>query len=169
MGPEELKSDDYRVVSKYVEENFKPFKLNDYDDFAKQWVSQRWNQTGMVHCNFYHSVQTGVVIIGDAAHATSPSIGMGMNTALRDAQIFHEILIESKDDLDKALPAFSEARVKEGNALTRLALNLYCMDTAQQFKETIHLIIRGFLSDLVPSLVDEHPQSIIGRRGVPSA
>merc|ERR1712232_697562 len=166
MGPEELKSDDYRVVSKYVEENFKPFKLNDYDDFAKQWVSQRWNQTGMVHCNFYHSVQTGVVIIGDAAHATSPSIGMGMNTALRDAQIFHELLIEHKDDLDKVLPAFSKARVKEGNALSDLAYYLYCMDTWQQTKETIHLIIRSFLCKKFPSLVDEHPQAMIGRRGV---
>jgi len=164
--PEELKSSDYKVVSEYAKENFKAFKLVDYDDFAKQWVGQRWNQTGMVHCNFYHSLQTGVVIMGDAAHATSPSIGMGMNTALRDAQVFAEILKESKDDLTLALPAFSEARVKEGNALSDLAMHLYCMDKKQQTKETVHMVLRTLLHPRFPKLVSEHPQNMIGRRGV---
>jgi len=127
----ELKSDDYKVVAEYVKKNFKGFELVDYEDFAKQWVGQRWNQTGMVHCNFYHSLKTNIILMGDAAHATSPSIGMGMNTALRDAQIFHEILRENKDDLSLVLPLYSEARVKEGNALSDLAFNLYCLDTTQ--------------------------------------
>merc|ERR1712071_282999 len=162
----ELKSDDYKVVSKYMKENFKPFQLVDYDDFAKQWVGQRWNQTSMVHCNFYHSVQTGIVIMGDAAHATSPSIGMGMNTALRDAQIFHEVLKAHKDDLDKALPAFSKERVKEGNSLSDLAMHLYCLDRNQQLKETLHLVIRSMLNTMFPSFVNEHAQVMIGRRGV---
>lgn len=163
---EELKSSDYKVVAEYTKKNFKAFELQDYDDFAKQWVGQRWNQTGMVHCNFYHSVQTGIVIMGDAAHATSPSIGMGMNTALRDAQMFDEILKESKDDLTTALPAFSEARVKEGNALSDLAYYLYCADKTQQTIETLHMIVRGTLHSKFPRLVDQHPQSLIGRRGV---
>merc|ERR1712176_1252819 len=97
-----------------------------------------------VHCNFYHSLKAGVVIMGDAAHATSPSIGMGMNTALRDAQIFSEILEETNDDFEKALPAFSKARVKEGNALSDLAFHLYCLDTKYQILETFHQMIRGF-------------------------
>ena len=42
--------------------------------------------------------------MGDAAHATSPAIGMGMNTALRDAQIFYEILKEYNDDMEEVLP-----------------------------------------------------------------
>merc|ERR1719221_43180 len=163
---EELKSSDYKVVAEYTKKNFKAFELQDYDDFAKQWVGQRWNQTGMVHCNFYHSLQAGIVIMGDAAHATSPSIGMGMNTALGDAQIFDEILKESKDDLTAALPAFSEARVKEGNALSDLAYYLYCADKTHQTIETLHMVVRGVLHSKFPRLVDQHPQSLIGRRGV---
>jgi len=165
--PDELSSSDYRVVSEFVKKNFKAFKLVDYDDFAKQWVAQRWNQTGMVHCNFYHSVQTGIVIMGDAAHATSPSIGMGMNTALRDAQVFNEVMKEHGDDLNKALPAFSKERVKEGNALSDLAFHLYCLEQKHQMIETLHMIIRTKLSSMFPSLVDEHAQVMIGRRGVP--
>jgi len=162
---EELKSEDYKVVSKYLKENFKAFDLEDYDDFAKQWVGQRWNQTGMVHCNIYHSCETGIVIMGDAAHATSPSIGMGMNTALRDAQVFYNILKENKDDLSVVLPAYSKARVKEGNSLTNLAYYLYCMDKKQQTIETFHMVIRSALHNKFPSLVSQHPQNMIGLRG----
>mmetsp|Transcript_18349 Transcript_18349/g.45560 ORF Transcript_18349/g.45560 Transcript_18349/m.45560 type:complete len:518 (+) Transcript_18349:258-1811(+) len=164
---DELKSDDYKVVAEYCRKNLKCFELVDYDDFAKQWVGQRWNQTGMVHCNFYHSNKAGVVIMGDAAHATSPSIGMGMNTALRDAQVFSEILEEFKDDFEQALPAFSKARVKEGNALSDLAFHLYCLDTKQQLMETLKSTVRTFFFLRFPWLVYEHPQTMIGRRGVP--
>jgi kynurenine 3-monooxygenase len=163
---DELKSDDYKVVSAYFEEKFKAFELVDYDDFAKQWVAQRWNQTGMVHCNFYHSLKAGIVIMGDAAHATSPSIGMGMNTALRDAQIFSSILEDSNNDFEQALPAFSEARVKEGNSLSDLAFNLSCLDTTQQMLETIHSVVRNYFYMKFPRFVNEHPFSMIGRRGV---
>jgi len=163
---EELKSDDYKVVAKYVKENFAAFQLVDYDDFAKQWVGQRWNQTGMVHCNFYHSSQMGIVIMGDAAHATSPSIGMGMNTALRDAQALYNILKETKDDLSSALPKFSKTRVKEGNSLSTLAFDLYCLDAKQQTRGVIHQVVRTALNNWFPKFVEEHPQAMIGRRGV---
>lgn len=165
--PKDLMSDDYKVIADYFRKNLKCFELHDYEDFAKQWVGQRWNQTGQVHCNFYHSLKAGVIIMGDAAHATSPSIGMGMNTALRDAQIFSEILEETKDDFEKALPAFSKARVKEGNALTDLAFNLYCLDERQQIFETLHSMIRTFFFMKFPWFVDEHPQTMVGRRGIP--
>jgi len=162
----DLQSEDYKVVSKYFKDNFKAFELVDYDDFAKQWVAQRWNQTGMVHCNSYHSSQMGIVLMGDAAHATSPSIGMGMNTALRDAQFFCNILKENNHDLEKVLPAYSEARVKEGNSLTSLAFNLYCLDSRAQTLETVHLVVRSFFHKKFPRFVSMHPQMMIGARNV---
>lgn len=163
---DELKSDDYKVVSAYVREKFKAFELVDYDDFAKQWVAQRWNQTGMIHFNFYHSLKASIVIMGDAAHATSPTIGMGMNTALRDAEIFSSILEETNDAFEQALPSFSDARVKEGNSLSDLAFNLFCLDNTQQMLETIHSVVRSYFYMKFPRFVNEHPISMIGRRGV---
>ncbi|CAB9518723.1 Kynurenine 3-monooxygenase [Seminavis robusta] len=161
--PAELKSDDPKVVAEYARQNFKAFELVDYDDFGEQWANQRWNRTGQVHCNFYHSSEISVAIMGDAAHATSPSIGMGMNTALRDAQVFYQLLQEHKDNLTEVLPEFSNKRVKEGNSLTDLAMHLYCMDTRQQLFETIHMIVRGALHKMLPSLILDHPQNMIGR------
>lgn len=72
---EELMSNDPKVVADYVRKNLTCFELEDYDDFAQQWVNQSWNSTGQVHCNFYHSEKLQAIIMGDAAHATSPSIG----------------------------------------------------------------------------------------------
>merc|ERR1711874_648174 len=54
----------------------------------------------------------------DAAHATSPQIGQGMNTALADAAALDEMLDRHKDDWNATLETFSNERVKEGNALT---------------------------------------------------
>jgi hypothetical protein len=50
----ELKSHDPKVLAEFLKKNLKTFELDDYDDFAEQWVATRWNQTGMVDRNFYH-------------------------------------------------------------------------------------------------------------------
>mmetsp|Transcript_13553 Transcript_13553/g.29467 ORF Transcript_13553/g.29467 Transcript_13553/m.29467 type:complete len:368 (+) Transcript_13553:199-1302(+) len=97
---DDIKSSDPAVVAKYFKENFKAFQFPEetYMDWATQWVNQRWNRTGQVYCNKYSSVECKIVMMGDSVHATSPSIGMGMNTALRDAQKFNELLDKFEDD-----------------------------------------------------------------------
>lgn len=158
----ELKSTDPKVVAQHFKDNFKAFELIDYDDLAQQWVNQRWNRTAQVHCNVYHSTDINVVLMGDAAHATSPSIGMGMNQALKDAQTLYLLLQEHKDNLSMVLPAYSEKRVKEGNALSDLAMHLYCMEPKQQLIATLHMLVRTKMHSWFPSLVLNHPQALIG-------
>ena len=51
-----------------------------------------------------HLAGPGVVLIGDAGHAVTPTTGNGMNSALDDAWILSRILSASGDDLE-ALPA----------------------------------------------------------------
>ena len=162
--PEEIKSDDPKVVAKYFKENFKAFALTDegYMDFAEQWVNSRWNRTGMVHCNRYSSLQCKIVLMGDAAHATSPSIGMGMNTALRDAQKFNELLDKFDDDLEKVLPQYSTDRVPEGNALSDLALHLYCFDSSVSLRTMLRGIVRTQFHRMFPSWIKDQPNGILG-------
>ena len=160
---EELTSDDPKVVAAYVKENFKAYDLVDYDDFAAQWCNQKWNTTGQVHCNFYHSNKLRCMILGDAAHATSPSIGMGMNTALADASALNRLLDKHGDDSwDTVLPAFSEERVKEGQALSDLAFYLFSFNTGQQLRYLLEGMIRNALWKVFPSLVYPDPQTMIG-------
>ena len=48
--PADLKSDDPKVVAKFVRENLKCFELDDYDDFAIKWTGNgRWNRTAQIH------------------------------------------------------------------------------------------------------------------------
>jgi len=158
----ELASDDPAVVAEYVKKNLKCFELVDYDDFAQQWVNQSWNTTGQVHCNYYHSDKLNAIIMGDAAHATSPSIGMGMNTALGDASALNRILDECNDDWEVVLPAFSKERVKEGRALTDLAYNLFSHSQSQQIRLLLSSVARNTLSKVFP-FIWKDPQYYIGQ------
>ena len=91
------------------------------------------------------------------------SIGMGMNTALRDAQKFNELLDKFHDDLEQALTQYSKDRVPEGNALTDLALHMYCFDIKVQMKTIISSAVRTALHRLFPSLVSNSAGNLLGR------
>jgi len=158
---ESMASDDPKVIAEYLKKHLKGFDLVDYDDFAKQWANQAWNSTSQVHCNFYHSQKLLALIIGDAAHATSPSIGMGMNTALGDAEVLGRLLEELDDDLEAILPEFSKERVKEGNALTELSFNMMPLSKALLVKRLISVTIRTFFHRHFPSVVAKDPASMV--------
>ena len=159
---EALHSADIAVVAAFFQATFKAFELP-WDEFARQWVGQAWSQTGQVHCNFYHSNKLRLLIMGDAAHGTSPSIGQGMNIALADAAALDELLDAHTDALDQVLPAFSEARVKEGNALTEISAYAFSRSPAQALRQILAQMVRGFLSKhLGPSLVAPEPMNELG-------
>merc|ERR1712136_420119 len=102
---------------------------------------------------------------GDAAHATSPAIGMGMNTALADAAALDELMDQHKDQLTAVLPAFSRERVKEGNALTYLALHAYSMSMSQGLEMQIRGVVRKFFHGCFPRWVMEEPLATVAKGG----
>jgi len=158
--PIDLMSDDPKVVSAYFKKHFKIFDI-DCDETAKQWVSQGWNATGQVHCNFYHSLPLQALLLGDAAHATSPQIGQGMNTALADAHVLNELLEQYHDNIEYVLPEFSKLRVKEGNALTDLSFYTFSLSPWQQLSLLMRQNMRDFFHRKLPWLVESHPMSEI--------
>ena len=148
----ELESKDAAVVSAYLKRHFKAFSL-DCDEVGKQWVAQGWSTTGQVHCSFYHSHALSALLMGDAAHATSPQIGQGMNTALADAVALDELLNEHKNNFDAVLSAFSVARVKEGHALTDLSFYTFSISGSQQFRLMLRQQLHTSLHRILPWLV----------------
>ena len=159
---EELKSTDPKVVSEYMKQHFKAFDL-DWDEFGQRWVEQEWSGTGQVYCNFYHSTKLNALLLGDAAHATVPNLGQGMNTALADVKVLDDLLEQHDDEWDTVLPAFSNDRVKEGNALTDLSYNTFCISGAMQAEIMIRQTTRKFLNQWLPFwLVAEEPLWKIG-------
>jgi kynurenine 3-monooxygenase len=61
-----------------------------------------------------------VLLIGDAAHAFPPDLGMGVNTALEEVHLLGELLNESDDDISTASRNFEARRLPENRALVRL-------------------------------------------------
>ena len=156
-----LRSDDPAVVADYLRKNFKAIPLP-YDEVAAQWVAQPWNSTTMVHCSSYHSERLRIALLGDAAHATSPSIGMGMNHALGDAAALDEMLKAHPEDVPRALAAYSALRVKEGHALTDMADLIQSYDGVQNLMMTVRQMSRSVLHSLLPSYVAAEPYMAIG-------
>lgn len=159
-----LKTNDVNGISAYFKKHFHAFEM-DCDDAAEQWVSQGWNSTQQVHCNFYHDSQNMILLMGDAAHATSPSIGQGMNTALADAIAFDKILDQHKDNLTDALETFSKDRVKEGNALSDLAFYTFSLSSSQQVKLMVRQSIRRKLNKWLPLIFDTDPMDEVSVGG----
>lgn len=159
----ELQSDDPSVVSAYFRKHFKGFNIN-CDEVGKEWVAHSWTTTQQVHANFYHSLKLRALLMGDAAHATSPNIGQGMNTALADAAVLDELLDKYNDDLDAVLPAFSKERVKEGNALTDLSFHSFSLSLPTQITIFIRQNVRRWLNGVFPAwLVEPEPMGEIPR------
>jgi kynurenine 3-monooxygenase len=73
-----------------------------------------------VRCDRFHNGDS-VLLIGDAAHAVSPSIGQGCNSSLEDVLILGQLLEQYGDDWAKILPLFSEQRVPDAHALRELS------------------------------------------------
>lgn len=71
---------------------------------------------GNTESNYLHFQ---VVLLGDAAHTMTPILGQGCNSGLEDAYIFAGTLRKHKDP-DAALPAYTEARLPDIQALIQL-------------------------------------------------
>lgn len=73
-----------------------------------------------VRCNQFHEGDR-ILLIGDAAHAVSPSIGQGCNSALEDTAIINQLLDETQDHWSQAIARFSQNRVADAHALVALS------------------------------------------------
>jgi kynurenine 3-monooxygenase len=70
------------------------------------------SQVLTVKCDRMH-IGDRILLISDAAHAVSLSIGQGRNVALQDVQVFAQVLEQSQSDWAQALPAFASQRLPD--------------------------------------------------------
>lgn len=91
-------------------------------NLEEQWENNPTSALAVIRCKPYHW-GTNVMLIGDAAHATVPFYGEGMNGSLEDVRVFCELLDEHGDsDMQKVMEKYTELRVPAGNALVDLSL-----------------------------------------------
>lgn len=73
-----------------------------------------------VRCNRFH-YDDSALLIGDAAHAVSPALGQGCNSALEDVSILNGLFKEYTDDLDRILAQFTARRLLDARAVVELS------------------------------------------------
>lgn len=67
------------------------------------------------------SVHDKVLLLGDAGHAVSASVGQGCNSSLQDVQVFCGMLDRYQDDWSKALSAYTTERLPDAHAVSGLS------------------------------------------------
>ncbi|CAK0789462.1 unnamed protein product, partial [Prorocentrum cordatum] len=90
------------------------------DEAGRQFVQQQPSKSATLKCNTYHHAKA--VLLGDAAHSTGGASGQGCNSALQDAAVLADLLIDGPGDVSGALRRYSLQRVPEGQALLELSL-----------------------------------------------
>jgi kynurenine 3-monooxygenase len=91
-------------------------------NLEEQWENNPTSALAVIRCKPYHW-GTNVMLVGDAAHATVPFYGEGMNGSLEDARVFMELLDQHGDaELAFVLEEYTRLRVPAGNALVDLSL-----------------------------------------------
>lgn len=88
-----------------------------------------------VRCDAFHGDR--ILLLGDAAHAVSPSIGQGCNASLQDIGILMQLLDRYHDDWSQVLPAFTQTRLPDAHALRDLS--------DYSFPRKPHLVLEFFL------------------------
>lgn len=93
-------------------------------DLEEQFEDNPTSPLVTIRCEPFH-YDGSVVLAGDAAHAIVPFYGQGMNASFEDCFIFDDLLDKFDDDFDRALPAFSQRRKPDADAIAELALYNY--------------------------------------------
>jgi kynurenine 3-monooxygenase len=91
-----------------------------------------------IRCEPYHH-QDKVLLVGDAAHAVVPFYGQGMNAAFEDCFELDQLLERYDEDWTQVLPAFSEERKPNADAIADLALYNYVEMRSKVADETFLL------------------------------
>lgn len=138
-------------VIDFMKKNFPFFNPCMSEEEAEALLERRLGRVLTVRCDRFHEGGK-ILMLGDAAHAVSPSIGQGCNAGLEDVLIFNQLLDQYQDNWEQALPAFSENRVPDAHALKELsdyALPRRKILVAELF---LRLKIKRFLNRLFPNL-----------------
>jgi kynurenine 3-monooxygenase len=129
---------------------------------AEAFLARSPSRILTIRCNRYHHGDS-VLIIGDAAHSVSPSIGQGCNAALEDVAILDELLDEYADDWAEATAQFTLRRQADARALVELGDYSFPSSSGlfiefvfrEQLAKTLHQLFPDRFSPSLSELVFE--------------
>ena len=91
-------------------------------DLYHQWNANPTSGLGIVRTYPWHVKDTSI-LIGDAAHATVPFYGQGMNAGFEDCRILDELLDKHEDNFETCFDEYSKSRKPNGDGVQDLSLH----------------------------------------------
>lgn len=92
-------------------------------EIAEKWEDHPLSNLAIIRCYPWAIGKVG--LMGDAAHATVPFYGQGMNAGFEDCRILNELMLKHNHDWDKIWDEYSPLRKADGDALQDLSLDNY--------------------------------------------
>jgi len=86
-----------------------------------QWNTNPTSSLGIVRTYPWH-ISNSSLLIGDAAHATVPFYGQGMNAGFEDCRILDELLEKHEDNLKSCFEEYSKTRKPNGDGVQDLSM-----------------------------------------------
>ena len=111
------------LVEDFFEQEF-PDVYPHLEDLTEEFLENPTGSLVTIRCNPFHH-DANVVLAGDAAHAVVPFYGQGMNASFEDCFIVDQLVDEFDGDWSEILPAFSQRRKPDADAIADLALYNY--------------------------------------------
>jgi len=109
-----------------VEQFFKTTFPDFYDmmpNIADVWEDHPLSSLAIVRC--YPWTYGKTALMGDAAHATVPFYGQGMNCGFEDCSVMWELMQTYNEDWPKVFEAYQKQRKPEGDGVQDLSLDNY--------------------------------------------
>lgn len=114
--------DSREKVDNFFKETFPDFHEM-MPDIADAWEDHPLSSLAIMRSYPWHHGKTAMM--GDAAHATVPFYGQGMNGAFEDCSVMWRLMQKHNEDWEKVFAEYSIERKPDGDALQDLSLYNY--------------------------------------------
>lgn len=140
---------DKTKVETFFKEVFPDF-IGMMPEVADAWEDHPLSSLAIIRCYpWYHGK---LMLMGDAAHATVPFFGQGMNCGFEDCTVMWELMQKHKEDWKKIGEEYQVLRKPNGDAVQDLSLQNYLVMRNKVADEDFQLLqkIERRISELYP-------------------
>ncbi len=115
------------LTTKDAVDNFFKTTFTDFHEMmpniADAWEDHPLSSLAIVRC--YPWTHGKTALMGDAAHATVPFYGQGMNCGFEDCTVMWDMMQKYGDDMDKVFDEYQKSRKPDGDGVQDLSLHNY--------------------------------------------
>ncbi len=158
------KEDAIAFFHKYIPEVGHLISESEVEAFLKRPVSPQLK----IRCNRYHYGDS-VLIMGDAAHAISSSLGQGCNVAFEDVMLLDSLLDEYSEKWEDALAQFTIKRQPDAYALSELDHNVFPSSKALFTEFILRENFARVMNKLLPNIFKPSLRDLIADSTIPFA